>query len=326
MAVTPNVVNMPNLVKQSGRRVRTQLGVLHSAESPLKRGYPMSLTQWTIDTAVQASWQEFVGPGVVVQSVHSDHIAWHASVANWISWGTEQTGYAAYNRAQWLTKDGRDQLERLAMQWAGDAKYFGWKLEDLRWLPTSTVRAIVAGNDTTTKGFCTHSQVDPANRSDPGPNYPYDLLLQRVRYHFTVALQSGTVTPIQEDEMPYNDWPQADKDALVKDLWSYKGAEETRDVYWYQRFPGYHVWRELIESSYDEPDADGNRPSYRASTFLATNNKRINSLVLDELPRLLGMLGELADSENATAPELRAQIKAAVEGLQFGLVEQPKPE
>ena len=198
MAVKVNIVNMPS-PKHSGRRVRTQLGVLHSAECPLKRGYPMSLTQWTIDTAVQASWQEFVGPGVVVQSVHSDYIAWHASVANWISWGTEQTGYAAYSRAQWLTKDGRDQLERLAMQWAGDAKYFGWKLEDLRWLPTSTVRAIVAGQDTHTKGFCTHAQVDPASRSDPGPNYPYDLLLNRVRFHFTGALQSGTVTEIEKD-------------------------------------------------------------------------------------------------------------------------------
>lgn len=203
MAVKVNIVNMPNIVKQSGLRIRTQLGVLHSAECPLKRGYPMSLTQWTIDTAVQASWHEFVGPGVVVQSVHSDYIAWHASVANWISWGTEQTGYAAYTRAQWLSKDGRDQLERVAMQWAGDAKYFGWDLSDLRWLPTSTVRAIVAGNDTTTKGFCTHAQVDPASRTDPGPNYPYEYLLERIKhYYHGPTLQISTLIQIGDEDVP----------------------------------------------------------------------------------------------------------------------------
>lgn len=86
MIVKVNIINMPS-PKHSGRQARTQLGVLHSAECPLARGYAISLTQWSIESTVEASWTDFVGPGVVVRSVHTDYAAWHASVANPVSWG-----------------------------------------------------------------------------------------------------------------------------------------------------------------------------------------------------------------------------------------------
>ena len=251
MAVKVNIVNMPS-PKNSGPRPRTQLGVLHSAECPLKRGYPMSLTEWSINSTVVASWTEFVGPGVVVQSVHSDYIAWHASVANKMSWGTEQTGYAAYSRAQWLTKDGRDQLERLAMQWASNAKYHGWKLSDLRWLTTAKVRDIIAERDTHTKGFCTHAQIDPASRSDPGPNYPYGLLMQRTRAHFTS-------TSTQANAPQELEWSDMATENQVEDA-GYRGAKR--------------AIRELLGDVVDVPNNQGsaqsreNNPTWTVSNAL----------------------------------------------------------
>lgn len=37
------------------------------------------------------------------------------------------------------------------------------------------------------------------------------------------------ITP--EDDMPFRDWPQEDKDALARHVWAYKGTHETRDAY-----------------------------------------------------------------------------------------------
>lgn len=195
MAVVEHITNMPS-AKHSGRRKRTQLLVLHSAECPLQRGYAQSLTEWANGPGVEASWHNFAGPGTLVRAVNTYMAAWHASVANPVSIGSEQAGYAAYTRDIWLSKDGRDMIERLAREWAADAAIFNI---EQRWLATWEVRAVLNGNTSIT-GLCTHAQIDPGARSDPGPNYPYDLLLSRIKAHST-GLHAGTVNPIKEDTL-----------------------------------------------------------------------------------------------------------------------------
>lgn len=177
------VINMPNTIKafpESGRP--TQLFVQHSAECPLAAGYARSLTNWANTSNVEASWHSFVGPDERVRMVPWNLGAWTQAPANGYGIGMEVAGYAAYTKAQWLTDAGRVQLENLAHEWV-----YYWRIEKslgneipLRWLSANEVQAVINGNRTI-KGFCTHGQVAPASRWDPGPNFPYVELMARIK-------------------------------------------------------------------------------------------------------------------------------------------------
>lgn len=177
-----NLIDMrAGAVKHSGNSGRpTQLHVLHSGETPLRRGYAVSLTEWSRDSAVQASWQFWAGPEGVVEYIPSELAAWQAGWANPISKGWEQSGYARFSRAEWTTPDGMAQLENLAWHMAREMKHDGIPLV---WLTTAQVQNIVFNGDTRTKGLCIHAQIDPARRTDPGKNYPFDLLTERIAAH-----------------------------------------------------------------------------------------------------------------------------------------------
>jgi len=183
--------------KHSGKRSRTQMLTVHSAESPLRRGFAKSLTNWSNTTGVQASWNAFADPGVVVRAVHTAYAAWHASWANPISIGYETAAYAAFSRADWLTLEGRRMLERLAIEMAADAEIFDIPL---RWLTGRQVNLIRAGN-TSIKGLSAHRQIDPAYRTDPGDGFPYGYLLKRIKHHSGVKPASNKPKPIQKDEL-----------------------------------------------------------------------------------------------------------------------------
>lgn len=160
--------------------IPTQLLVLHSAECPLRGGYAKSLSEWACSTVYPAppiaSWQRFVDPIHRVRLIPDELGAWHASEANVMSIGWEQAGYARYSRAEWLTPDGLTQLEMLALDMAEVALRDGIPA---RWLTTAEVTAATNGNRSV-KGFCTHRQIDPETRTDPGDGYPYELLMERI--------------------------------------------------------------------------------------------------------------------------------------------------
>jgi hypothetical protein len=164
--------------------IPTQLLVLHSAECPLQGGYARSLTEWFQSTvypaAPVASWQRFVDPLHRVRAVPDELGAWHASEANVNSIGWEQAGYARFSRAEWLTPDGKTQLESLAFDMAEVAVRDGIPA---RWLTNAEVVAATHGGNRSIKGFCLHRQVDPETRTDPGDGYPYDLLMERIIFY-----------------------------------------------------------------------------------------------------------------------------------------------
>lgn len=181
----PTIINMLNLEKHSGiSGIPTQLLVLHSGETPLRGGFAQSVTKWgniPLDQGgAQASWHWFVDPLCVVSMVPPQYAAWHASEANPMSEGFEQSGYARFTRAEWLTPDGLKQIDILGWLMAERAKANGIPMV---WLTTAQVTAITSGRDRTTKGFCTHRQIDPETRYDPGDGYPFDVLTAKVNQY-----------------------------------------------------------------------------------------------------------------------------------------------
>lgn len=202
--VAEHITNLP-CDKHSGKRTHTQMLVVHSIESPLANGYAVSMAKnwlgkWYDGDGelIEASANVIVSPDTLVRSVHTDYAAWHASWANSLSVGYEQAGYAAFTRAQWLTGLGKTQIDRLAREMALDAELYGIPLV---WLTRTQVNAIAAG-DRTIKGLVTHAVIDPANRTDPGNQYPYDVLLASIKaYSAGTTPQSGTIAPIKEDTL-----------------------------------------------------------------------------------------------------------------------------
>lgn len=190
--VAERITNMPSQ-KHSGKRQHTLMLTVHSAETPLEPGYAQSVTQnWLNRPDVEASINAFAGPDTLVRSVHTDYAAWHASWANSLTVGYEMTGYAAFSRAQWLTPNGQNMIDRLAREMAMDAKIYGIPL---RWLSNDEVNQIRNGNRSI-KGLATHAQIDPANRTDPGAGFPYDVLMACIRVYSGVAVTTPTVPPV----------------------------------------------------------------------------------------------------------------------------------
>lgn len=215
------IINMPNTVKHSGiSGIPTQLLVLHSGESPLRGGFAQSLTNWA-NTPLSAggpvaSWHWFVDPIAIVSMVPPQYAAWHASEANPMSEGFEQAGYARFTRAEWLTADGMKQIDNLAWLLAQRAKANGIPMV---WLTTAQVNAITSGRDRVTKGFCTHRQVDPDTRTDPGDGYPFDVLTAKVNSYLNPKKEVDVATLAQI------------KTAILQLGWAYKGAGQTKDAY-----------------------------------------------------------------------------------------------
>ena len=191
--------------------IPTQLLVLHSAECPLAGGYAQSLTEWASSIYPAdpiASWQRFVDPLVRLRFIPDELGAWHASEANVNSIGWEQAGYARYTREQWLTPDGLTQLESLAFDMAEVAVRDGIPP---RWLSTAEVVAATQGGDRSIKGFCSHRQIDPETRTDPGDGYPYDLLMERIIFYMGggsaintqgSVIEAAPAIPEETDDMP----------------------------------------------------------------------------------------------------------------------------
>lgn len=323
------IINMPNTTKHNGiSGLDTQLLVQHSAESPLRGGFAQSLTNWSNTTPVQASWHNFVDPIARVRQVPWYLAAWHAGFANPFSIGTEIAGYARFSRAEWTTPEGLKQLDNLAHEWAYWSEHEGIPL---RWLTTAEVNKVMAGNRTI-KGFCTHAQIDPASRTDPGQNFPYDDLMNRIHRvrGGSITTTTGKPAPAQTgfDELmgQIMAWyeTKADFENALRTLpWTYqgqktggkKGEKDPRDAYSYLRNMPYLVWAYQMGSRWK--DSLGKK--FQAAAYLVTNNANVLQN-RETLAKALSLLGTIAADKNATADQIRAQIKDAFQGLNLEIV------
>jgi hypothetical protein len=152
--------------RQSGRRSLSQIGiiVMHCTESNSAR----SSAQWFENTRAQGSAHLVVDDNECYRTLPDDIIPWGAKGANTRGFHIEITGWARWNRNDWLKHERA--LRRAAYKAAVHAKKFGIPI---RWLTPAQLRA---GQ----KGFVTHamcSQAFGGDHSDPGRNCPTDQLL-----------------------------------------------------------------------------------------------------------------------------------------------------
>lgn len=160
------------------RQGQPRIIVLHSIECPLERGRALSVAQ-SMARAAKVSVHYVVDPGATVQGLDESLIGWGTGNINNAAIHIEQTGYAAYTRAQWTTADGLAQLDRVAALIKDIA---GRRGIPLRWLTDDQLLAAWKGQGP--GGLTTHAQctrvIGGTTHTDPGPNYPIDLLTARL--------------------------------------------------------------------------------------------------------------------------------------------------
>lgn len=199
------VINILGTKHSGVSGVPTQLLVLHSGETPLRGGYAQSLTiNWgnlpVANGGPYASWHWFIDPIACVRMIEEQFAAWHATWANSLSEGFEQAGYARFSHSEWTTPEGMKQMDNLA--WVLAQRCIVNNIP-ARWLSTAEVNAVRDGNRNI-KGLCTHAQIDPGSRTDPGSGYPYDMLLERIQGYMNGEDDMPTANEIAEAILNYN--------------------------------------------------------------------------------------------------------------------------
>lgn len=178
----------------AGRPEGLDFIVIHSVEGPLETGLAVSLADFYFGTSAshETSAHVIVGPDAIVEMVKPGNRAWHCGNGNMRGYGIEQTGYARFSRDEWLTGLGVTQMQNVAWWAAGICRAYGIPA---RWL--TDAQLATQGE----KGFCTHSDVTRVlggtTHTDPGPNYPRDLLITAV-----AAQLAGTPAPEDSDMTP----------------------------------------------------------------------------------------------------------------------------
>lgn len=180
----------------AGRAKTVRLIVVHDMEAPENATTAESVAGYFARSdSRKASAHLCVDSNSVVRCVHDRDTAWAAASANADGLHVEHAGYARQTQAEWLDNYGRQMLERSARAvalWCGAYDIPAVKLSgaDLK-----------AGK----RGICGHADVSDAypstGHTDPGPNFPWDYYLERVRAHLPkpVAAQSAAAPTLAKD-------------------------------------------------------------------------------------------------------------------------------
>lgn len=151
--------------------------VIHSMESSEKPTVAEAVANWfSGPDAPRASAHFNIDNDSIVQSVKVEQVAWHAPGANRHGIGLEHAGMAKQSRSDWFDEFSRAMLEKqsvplcayLCRMWGVPAEFVDRN-------------GLRAGR----KGVTTHHEVSQAfgksTHWDPGPNFPMDWYLDRVR-------------------------------------------------------------------------------------------------------------------------------------------------
>lgn len=141
--------------------------VIHTTEVSLAGTLDIFLDR---DNAVSAHF--VIAPnGDIYQMVDTRNSAWHATYYNARSIGIEMVGYA-HQRSTW-NENNLESLEHL----------LAWLMQAYPHVPLTRPagNAYDYPNDRlNAPGWVAHGQLQPWNRSDPGPYFPWDDMFQRV--------------------------------------------------------------------------------------------------------------------------------------------------
>jgi N-acetylmuramoyl-L-alanine amidase len=113
--------------------------------------------------------------------VADDRLAYHATYWNRATVGIEQVAYADVPRDRWL-RERRPQLDSTAAWIAYWAREYRIPIRRcvVTGLRYNRRKRVIAGT-IVKRGVCSHAELDPRNRDDPGPGYPWGYVLAKAR-------------------------------------------------------------------------------------------------------------------------------------------------
>jgi len=150
-----------------------RLGVLHSAETPLRAGYAYSIAANWFATQATTSATVMIDPAETIRLLPDNVVSYAVGPrANGFTINVEQAGRASMSEAEWVSPEaGLPQMVNVA-EFMRDCRD-RWALP-LRWATDEQIRAAAAGGPP--QGWCTHDDVrrvlGGTTHTDPGRNYP----------------------------------------------------------------------------------------------------------------------------------------------------------
>lgn len=176
---------------------RVRLVVVHSLECEPVEGLAYDLACGYIQNE-GVSPHTMSDPGETVGVCDTDIIGFHIGNGNPFGTGGEVTGRATWGPDGWAQDLANKALERQAIALAQQCAARGFGPADIRWL------SLVEVADGHTRGCCTHNDISTApwgfnigtDHWDPGPNYPYEQQMIRIRYYFGCLDYWGDNIPV----------------------------------------------------------------------------------------------------------------------------------
>lgn len=164
-----------------GKHVQPTLIVLHTAECGEAASAADSLATWDAGaTRPKVSWHFAVADADITCSVDPGLCAWHAGPVNGYSIGIEHAGKAAQTAEQWADEYSTNQLRLSAMLTAVLCEIYQIPVRRIE--PEAIATEHKAGRQP--RGICGHIDITKSlggSHTDPGPNFPWQSYLDRVR-------------------------------------------------------------------------------------------------------------------------------------------------
>ena len=150
--------------------------VLHTAEiGESLQGADALASVAASPTSRNASWHFAVDADSITQSVKIEDVAWHAPGCNSDGIGIEMAGRASQTKAEWADSFSTSMLDRCAKLVASLCHELG--------IPATFVDAdgLIAGKAGITMHSCVSKAFKKSDHWDPGPNFPIDAFIAKVR-------------------------------------------------------------------------------------------------------------------------------------------------
>lgn len=174
--------------------------VAHSLECDAREGIAVSLSEGWVNEA-KVSLHGISDPGITISGVDTDLQGRHVgSPGNGFTCGCEVTGRAAWPRERWLQPSENRALMRhaIALARCGVARKLAPR--DFRWLSIPEVAS------RRVNGYAYHYDIGKAvggtDHWDPGPGYPADIQMTRIRWYAGVADYWGLDPATRPDGAP----------------------------------------------------------------------------------------------------------------------------
>ena len=286
-----------------------RMGVLHSAETPLRAGYAYSIAANWFATQATTSATVMIDPAETIRLLPDNVVSYAVGPrANGFTINVEQAGYARLMYAEWTTPAGREQMARVALYMRECRDRWGIPL---RWATDDQIRAAAAG--TALAGWCQHDDVrrvlGGTTHHDPTPYYPLNELMELARG--TTPLEDDDMTPEQANLLGGIAWRQQQDAVALAAVANVLNAENAQT--------------DLMLWALTDPAAGVRSQNGRTADQLAAIDAKLAKLTGDA-PTLMTV--EAPDTDEGRLDELvkamhqgkaaRAGLAEAVEALQRG--------